>query len=276
VPRPSYPLFDHLTTLDGVVASPYSLDYHGRWAVDLESVERSWTSRTRALLVVSPNNPTGSSVRREELRELAAACIERDAALIGDEVFADYMWSGATADTGHVIREERALTFSLGGLSKTVGLPQVKLGWIAIGGPDRTVEDARARLELAADTYLSVSTPVQLAAEALFAGGAVVRSQIQARLAGNLETLAARAARTPSCQVLSADGGWSVVIQVPSFHSEEDLVLALLEEHDVVVHPGYFFDFPRESYLVVSLLGRPEEFAEGVSRVFARFDRGAP
>ncbi len=275
VPRPSYPLFEHLTTLDGVVARPYSLEYHGRWAIDLETVERAWTSRTRALLVVSPNNPTGSCVRSDELHELAAICAKREAVLIGDEVFADYLWADATADSGHVLLEASLLTFSLGGLSKTVGLPQVKLGWIAIGGPDQAVEHARARLELTADTYLSVSTPVQLAAEALFARGAAVRRQIQARLGRNLQMLRDRAARTPSCQVLTADGGWSVVLQVPSYQSEEDLVLALLEEDDVLVHPGYFFDFPRESYLVVSLLTRPEAFAEGVSRVFTRFDRRA-
>lgn len=274
VPRPSYPLFEHLSTLDAVVARPYSLEYHGRWTVDVESVQRAWSPRTRAVLVVSPNNPTGSCVRPTELVELAAICLKHDAALIADEVFADYMWSSPSAEPcGQVLFEPDVLSFRLGGLSKAVGLPQVKLGWMAIGGRQDIVRDAQARLELAADTYLSVSTPVQLSAASLLADGAAVRVQIQARLAKNLATLRERGARASSCQVLSADGGWSAVIQVPSYESEEDLVLACVEEDGVLVHPGYFFDFPRESFIVVSLLVRPDQFAEGIDRIFARFDR---
>ena len=276
VPRPSYPLFEHLSTLDGIVARPYLLEYHGRWTVDVDSVERAWSARTRAVLIVSPNNPTGSCVRTSELRELAAICARSDAALIGDEVFADYVWSsGAPEERGHLLLERDVLSFSLGGLSKTVGLPQVKLGWMAIGGPQETVRQAQARLELAADTYLSVSIPVQLSAPALLANGAGVRAQIQARLARNLEALGERIDRAASCQVLAADGGWSAVIQVPSYQPEEELVLALVEQDSVLVHPGYFFDFPRESFVVVSLLARPEEFAEGIDRLLARFDRRA-
>ena len=273
VPRPSYPLFDHLSALDGIVARPYSLEYHGHWSVDLASVEREWSSRTRALLVVSPNNPTGSCVRTNELHDLARICATRDASLIGDDVFADYMWPEVPEDRGHVLLEPDVLSFSLGGLSKTIGLPQVKLGWMAIGGPPRAVVDAKTRLELAADTYLSVSTPVQLSAGTLLANGAAVRRQIQARLTENLKALGERLARTSTCQVLAADGGWSAVIQVPSYQPEEDLVLALVEEDGVLTHPGYFFDFPRESFLIVSLLVRPDQFAEGLSRIFARFDR---
>jgi aspartate/methionine/tyrosine aminotransferase len=274
VPRPSYPLFDHLATLDGIAACPYSLDYHGRWSVDFESVERAWSRRTRAVLVVSPNNPTGSCVRASELHELAALCARRDAALISDEVFADYVWTTVPAqESGHVLFERDVLSFSLGGLSKTIGLPQVKLGWMAIGGPEDAVRQAHTRLELAADTYLSVSTPVQLAASTLLASGGAIRAQIQARLLKNLGVLRARAARTSSCQVLAADGGWSAVVQVPSFQPEEDLVLALVEEDGVLAHPGYFFDFPRESFVIVSLLAQPDQFAEGIDRVFARFDQ---
>ena len=274
VPRPSYPLFDHLATLDGIVACPYSLEYHGRWSVDFDSVERAWSPRTRAVLVVSPNNPTGSCVRAGELHALAAMCGRRDAALISDEVFADYMWATVPAqECGHVLFERDALSFSLGGLSKTIGLPQVKLGWMAIGGPEDAVRQAHVRLELAADTYLSVSTPVQLSASTLLANGAAIRAQIQARLLKNLDALRERAARTSSCQVLAADGGWSAVVQVPSFQPEEDLVLALVEEDGVLAHPGYFFDFPRESFVIVSLLAQPDRFAEGIDRVFARFDQ---
>ena len=276
VPRPSYPLFEHLSTLDGIVARPYLLEYHGRWTVDFDSVARAWSPRTRAVLVVSPNNPTGSWVRPSELRELAAMCARSDAALIGDEVFADYGWSsGSPKERAHVLFERDVLSFSLGGLSKTVGLPQVKLGWMAIGGPQDAVRQAQARLELAADTYLSVSTPVQLSAPTLLASGAAVRAQIHARLTQNLEALGQRVDRTSSCQVLAADGGWSAVIQVPSFQPEEELVLALVEQDSVLVHPGYFFDFPRESFVIVSLLARPDQFAEGIDRILGRFDRGA-
>jgi hypothetical protein len=276
VPRPSYPLFEHLSALDAVVARPYALEYHGRWTVDIESVQRAWSPKTRAVLVVSPNNPTGSCVRSSELADLAAICAKNDAALIADEVFADYMWSSRSAsECGHALAERDVLSFSLGGLSKTVGLPQVKLGWMAIGGPQDIVRGAHARLELAADTYLSVSTPVQLSAATLLAGGAAVRTQIQIRLAHNLAALNERAARAPSCQVLAADGGWSAVIQVPSYQPEEDLVVAFVEEDGVLVHPGYFFDFARESYVVVSLLARPDQFAEGIDRILARFDRSA-
>jgi alanine-synthesizing transaminase len=276
VPRPSYPLLEHLSRLDGIVARPYSLEYHGRWNVDLDSVGRAWSPRTRAMLVVTPNNPTGSCVRASEWHELAAACARSDAALICDEVFADYVWSSPSAGArGHVLFERDVLSFSLGGLSKTVGLPQVKLGWMAIGGPQDVVGQAHARLEVAADTYLSVSTPVQVSASTLLANGAAVRAQIQARLLKNREALGKRVAGTPSCQVLAADGGWSAVVQVPSYQPDEDLVLALVEEDGVLVHPGYFFDFPRETFVIVSLLVPTDQFAEGIDRIFARFDRTA-
>jgi aspartate/methionine/tyrosine aminotransferase len=212
-------------------------------------------------------------VRRDELRDMVGLCARYDAALIVDEVFADYAWStDVPGGTGRALDQSEALAFSLGGLSKTVGLPQVKLGWMALGGPDAAVDGALARLELAADTYLSVSTPVQLSAAELLARGASVRREIQSRVATNRESLAERAARTPSCQVLAGDGGWYAVVQVPSYESEEDLVVGLLEEDGVLAHPGYFFDFPRESFLVVSLIAPPDQFGEGIGRILRRFD----
>jgi hypothetical protein len=152
-------------------------------------------------------------------------------------------------------------------LSKSAGLPQVKLGWIAVDGPDALVLGALDRLELICDTYLSVSTPVQVAAPALMAGGAAIREQLQARVRGNYATLREAAAAHPVVEVLAADAGWSAVLRVPSKVSEEDLVLALLAERGVLVHPGFFFDFPREAFLVSSLLPEPAVFAEGVRRV---------
>jgi alanine-synthesizing transaminase len=270
VPRPSYPLFDHLTRLDEVMATPYDLEYHNRWTIDIASVERAITARTRALLLVNPNNPTGSFVKRDELDRLRRLCAENDVALIADEVFGDYeLEPGARADAPviDVIDARDVLVFSLGGLSKSAGLPQVKLGWIAVGGPDTLVERALERLELVCDTYLSVSTPIQAAASDLIARTAPVRAQIQARVAANYRHLVEHTATVPSCRVLHAEGGWYGVMQVPSLGSEEDLVVHLVDQVGVLVHPGYFFDFPGESYLVVSLLPRERMFADGVTRV---------
>jgi alanine-synthesizing transaminase len=277
VPRPSYPLFDHLTRLDVVVARPYDLDVHGAWAIDFASVERAFTTRTRAVLVVSPNNPTGSFVTHDELDRLAALCAPRDIAIIADEVFADYeLEAGAAKGAGRAASRRDALSFALGGLSKSVGLPQVKLGWMAVGGPERLVAEALERLELIGDTYLSVSTPVQLAAAELLARGAEVRSQIAIRVGANYRRLHAAVAAVPSCRVLGSDGGWYAVMQVPSLESEEDLVVRLLTADGVLTHPGYFFDFPRESFLIISLLPPPAIFAEGVARVLRHFDCPSP
>jgi len=275
VPRPSYPLFDHLTRLDLVVTRDYDLDVHSSWSIDFASLERAITPRTRAVLVVNPNNPTGSFISRDELDRLAAICAPRDIAIIADEVFADYeLEPGAASRAGRVSTRTDVLSFALGGLSKSVGLPQVKLGWMAVGGPDRLVADAIARLELVCDTYLAVSTPVQLAAAELLGCGASVRRQIGSRIVSNYRALQAAAAGVPSCRVLRSEGGWYAVVQVPSFEPEEDLVLRLLAD-GVLTHPGYFFDFPRESFLIVSLLPPEASFADGVSRVLRHFDRKA-
>jgi alanine-synthesizing transaminase len=282
VPVPSYPLFDHLTRLDGVEAIPYRLEYHGRWSVDFHTLDAGWTDRVRAVLAVSPNNPTGSMVTEEELTGMSARCAARDAALIIDEVFADYpLDDGATGrEAGDPASSTTAttsipggcLTFRLGGLSKSVGLPQVKLGWIAVGGPDALAVEALDRLELICDTYLSVSIAVQIAAPRLLEDGAAVRDCILDRVRTNYRSLRALADRYPSIDVLHGDGGWSAVLRVASTRSEEDLVLALLERDDVLVHPGFFFDFDREAYLVVSLLPEPAVFLEGVRRLMERAD----
>jgi alanine-synthesizing transaminase len=273
VPRPSYPLFEHLTTLDGVVAHPYDLAYHGSWTIDLGSLLERMNARTRAVLLVSPNNPTGSFVRAAELDVIAGECARAAVAIIADEVFADYeLVDGAGAAAGRPLSRNDVLIFALGGLSKSVGLPQVKLGWVAVAGPGPLVNEALSRLELVCDTYLSVSTPLQRAAGELLETGATVRHQIQTRIRQNLGLLTTRVSEQPQLRSLAAEGGWSAILQVPSLQSEEDLVLDLLDVDGVLVHPGYFFDFPRESYLVVSLLPPPAVFEEGVSRVLRHFD----
>jgi hypothetical protein len=272
VPQPSYPLFDHLTRLDLVAARHYDLDLEGGWSIDFASLEGALTPRTRAVLVVSPNNPTGSFISAAEIDRLSALCAPRGIAIVADEVFADYeLEPGAAARAGRVVRRQDVLSFTLGGLSKSVGLPQVKLGWIAVAGPEVFVAAALERLELLCDTYLAVSTPVQLAAAALLERGAAVRSRIAARVIGNYRALHAAAARTPSCRVLRSDGGWYAVLRVPTLEPEEELVLRLLEA-GVLAHPGYFFDFPRESFLIVSLLPPEAVFADGVARILRHFD----
>jgi alanine-synthesizing transaminase len=276
VPVPSYPLFDHLTALDGVRSVPYRLDYHGRWTMDVEDVERRWTDRVRGVLAVSPNNPTGSVLSPDELEALSTLCAKRGAALIIDEVFADYPLDGGQGPEargqGPEGRTEGPLIFRLGGLSKSAGLPQVKLGWILIDGPERVVCEAVDRLEVICDAYLSVSTPVQVAAPDLIEAGASVRAQILDRVRLNYRALILAASRHPAIEALPTEAGWSSVLRVPSTRTEEDLVVDLLERDGVLVHPGFFFDFPHEAFLVISLLAEPEAFDEGVRRVLERAD----
>lgn len=273
VPQPSYPLFALLTRLEGVAAQPYRLEYHGAWWIDRESVSAALTSRTRAVLVVSPNNPTGSLLRAADRDWLIDLCAQRGVTLIADEVFADYPLSprgdGCSAAGG-----EGVLTFSLGGLSKSVGLPQLKLAWLAASGPRPEVFEALRRLEMIADTYLSVSTPVQLAAPRLIDEGRTIRAAIADRLDRNLQQLRAMVSAHPAISLLEPEGGWSAVLRVPATQSEETLVLRALEEARVLVHPGYFFDFPREAFLVVSLLPEPDAFAAAISRLLPLAEAG--
>ncbi|HEX6162928.1 MAG TPA: pyridoxal phosphate-dependent aminotransferase [Vicinamibacterales bacterium] len=269
VPQPSYPLFEHLTRLESITPIPYALEFHGGWRIDLESLANAASDRVRAVLIVSPNNPTGSFLHRDDLEAISHLAVARGWAIIGDEVFADYPLDPAP-HAANVLAGADALTFSLGGLSKSAGLPQLKLGWIGFGGPAATVDRAMAAYELIADTYLSVSTPVQAAASELIEHGTAIRAQILVRLRRNLESLRKLAAAHPSIGVLPVEGGWSAVIQAPRIRSEEALVLELLEKDDVLVHPGYFFDFDREAFVIVSLIVDPARFDAGIARVLSR------
>lgn len=266
VPRPSYPLFEHLTRLESVEAVPYALDGHGGWRIDVETIAGQLSPSVKAVLVVSPNNPTGSFLHRDDLEALVELLRPRGIALIGDEVFEDYPLDAAPQACS-VLAQDEVAAFALGGLSKSVGLPQVKLGWFALAGPLHLKRDLLASYEVIADTYLSVSTPVQLAAPSLLSRGALVRAAIQERIARNLHALRRELAAVPAATVLGVEGGWSAVVQVPTTESEEALVLRLLSEHDVLVHPGYFFDFPRESFVIVSLLVDSSPFDLGVGRL---------
>ena len=268
VPAPSYPLFDSLGSLEGVRLSAYRLDYHGVWSIDRDSLARRLTSRTRALLVVSPNNPTGSRLREDDRDWLVGVAATRGLALISDEVFAEYPLRPAP-DAASLHETTGVLTFVLGGLSKSAGLPQLKLAWTTVSGPPALVDEALTRLEIIADTYLSVSTPIQLAAPALLDDTQSLRAQIQARLETNLTCLEQMTAGS-SLTLVRPEGGWSAVLRVPAIEPEEALVLRLLDDDHVLVHPGYFFDFDTEAWLVVSLLPEPDQFRDAVRRVVAR------
>jgi len=274
VPVPSYPLFDHLAGLEAVRLVPYRLEYHDAWRLDADDLVGRLDDRVRAILVVSPNNPTGSVLRRGDRDRLAAICAERQLALIGDEVFADFPIDAPSDWAVSVIDQPKALSVSLGGLSKSAGLPHLKLGWMALGGPDDLVEAALDRLELVADTYLSVGSPVQRATPRLLQLGSLVRDQIAARLSQNERTLRQAAAGYPACRVLPVEGGWSAVVRVPATRTDEEWALTLVERARVIVFPGFFFDFERDGHLVVSLLVTPVDFERGITRLFETIDRG--
>jgi hypothetical protein len=267
IPTPSYPLFEHLTSLEGVPALPYRLDYHGRWSLDTEGLHAS--EDVGAVVAVSPNNPTGSAITPGDLAALGARCSRSGAALILDEVFADYPLE---APLEPLAMPDDCVTVRLGGLSKSAGLPQVKLAWMALAGPPALLSTAMERLELIADTYLSVSTPVQVAASSLIAGGASVRAEILERVRHNYRVLRTAAARHPAVQVFAAEAGWSAILRVPSTRSDEELALALLEEAEVLVHPGFFFDLASGTHLVISLLPDRATFEEGIRRILEHVD----
>jgi aspartate/methionine/tyrosine aminotransferase len=274
VPAPSYPLFDYLAALEGVEVAAYPLALDDRFRFDPGAVaatlRRPAGRPPRAVVLVNPNNPTGTGLATPEREAIDRICAEAGVAIISDEVFLDYGWGGSPiATTAGLVAGAlpTALTFTLGGLSKGSALPQMKLGWILVDGPDAARAEALDRLDLIADSYLSVGTPVQQAAPRLLDLGAALGRRIQERLLANLDLLRQALPPGSPCRLLPADGGWTAVLQVPAIRSEEELTLALLSDEDLLVHPGYFFDFPREAFVVVSLLPEPDRFADGVTRL---------
>lgn len=262
VPAPSYPLFDHLARYEAAEIIPYRLAYDGTWHIDLPSLRAAITGRTKAIFVVSPNNPTGSYLKRDELAALASLGLP----VVSDEVFASYTLCDDATRAASALEASDALVFSLGGLSKLAALPQLKAAWIAIGGPDVLVTDVLARLELLGDTFLSVGTPVQLALPSLLASRHVVHDAIGARTRRNFAWLRGRLADEP-LTLLRAEGGWYATLRLPKITGEEAWVVGLFDEAGVYVHPGHFFDFDDEPFLVVSLLTPEHALREGVERV---------
>ncbi len=265
VPAPSYPLFDHLAKLDGVQARTYSLDADDGWRIDFPTLEAA-PENVRAVVVVHPNNPTGSFVHPDDARRLAALCSDRNWALIADEVFLPFPFNDSPGADFSFAGTNECLCFALGGLSKSVGLPQLKLSWMVVGGPADRAQSALEGLDYVADAYLSVSTPAALAAPKILAAAAPVHNEIAARCRTNLEELRARAASVRAVTCKSPDGGWSAVLRVPAVLSDEELCIRLLEE-GVSAHPGSPFQFPTEGYLVVSLLPPEGVFSEGIQRL---------
>jgi len=265
VPAPSYPLFEFLADLNEVRLVPYALIYDHGWQMDFHSLEAALTDRSRGVLVVHPNNPTGSFVKPEEAAALSMLCARRDMAVIADEVFLDYLLDGT--EPASFAGNRAALTFTLSGLSKIAGLPQMKMAWVVVNGPSALQRDAIARLEVIADTYLSQNAPVQLATPRLLARRCDVQGQIISRLRDNLAELDRQLAGQQLCRRLHVEGGWYAVLRVPVTGSDEELAISLVKEQSVFVHPGHFYDFPSDGYLVLSLLTPMAEFQEGVMRI---------
>ncbi len=273
IPRPGYPLLSYLARLDSLRACFYPLRYDSAegWSIDLDVLQALITPQTRAIVLIDPNNPTGSYVKQTEWKKIDAMCRRHDLALIVDEVFYDY-GAGGTAGIMpvHPYRFE-SLTFVLNGFSKLVGLPQLKLAWIVVGGEYGLSSAARSHLETLLDFYLSVATPVQHAAERLLVRRHAIQQQILSRIEANSRFLEERIASTGNCRVLQREGGWYAVVDILDMVSDEVRVIQLLKHDNTLVHPGFFYDFNREGFVVVSLLPGEDIFRSGASRLIRRY-----
>ena len=275
IPSPGYPLLSYLACFESLRSCSYPLRYnaHQGWSIDLDVLQALITPNTKAIVVVNPNNPTGSYVKQQELAALNAICSRHKLALIVDEVFSDFD-SGQTPDQVRTaVNRSTALTFVLNGLSKMVGLPQVKLAWIVVGGDPDPAKAARARLEMMLDFYLSVATPVQHATQRLLGQRQAIQRQILIRIAENSRFLQEKLTQTSNSRMLLREGGWYAIIEISDEVYDEDRVLQLLEHDNTLVHPGYFYEFRKEGFVVVSLLTPIEPFRAGIAGMITRFGR---
>jgi alanine-synthesizing transaminase len=269
VPAPSYPLFEFLAEIQDVRLVPYELVYDHGWQIEFESLRQGISKRTRAIMVVHPNNPTGHYSKQWEMDCLNAICRHHELAIVADEVFLDYSLDGAVRPS--FASNRGALTFTLSGLSKISGLPQMKCAWMVVSGPDALARDADARLEVIADTYLSPNAPVQWALPILLDLRHRIQRQLSTRVLQNLRTLDQLLEAQTGCKRLAVEGGWYAVLRVPVTRTDEELAIELLTTKHVMVHPGHFFNFPSDGYLVVSLITKPDEFREGIGRMLELF-----
>ncbi|HKN16565.1 MAG TPA: pyridoxal phosphate-dependent aminotransferase [Candidatus Sulfotelmatobacter sp.] len=265
VPKPSYPLFEFLADLQDVKLVSYPLIYDHGWQMDVPSLEKVLTRRTRGVVVVHPNNPTGSYVHVQEQESLNAFCAEHGLAIIADEVFLDHAHNGEP-QRSFVVNPD-VLSFTLSGVSKISALPQMKLAWIVTSGPAAQRDAAQARLEVIADTYLSMNAPIQWATPALLEQRRTVQRQLLDRVLVNLAELDRQLAAQKMCQRLNVEGGWYAILRIPVTQTDEELAVDLLRRKSVLVHPGHFYDFPSDGYLVLSLIAAQTEFAEGIKRL---------
>jgi len=265
VPKPSYPLFEFLADLQDVKLVPYPLIYDHGWQMDFPSLQKAVTGRTRGVVVVHPNNPTGSFVNQQERESLNRFCCEHEIAVIADEVFLDYAHDRAAHETFAVNPD--VLTFTLSGVSKVSALPQMKVAWIVTSGPAAEVEAGQSRLEVIADTYLSMNAPIQWATPVLLGQRKGVQEQLLNRVLANLKELDRQLVAQKACQRLTAEGGWYAVLRIPVTQTDEEFAVDLLRRKSVLVHPGHFYDFPTDGYLVLSLITQTEDFAEGVHQI---------
>jgi len=270
IPEPSYPLFEFLADIQDVQLVRYPLLYDHGWQIDLHALEQAITPRTRGVIVVHPNNPTGNYCKPEEMRKLSEICAGQGIAIIADEVFLDFALGGDRQAT--FASNSGALTFTMSGLSKICGLPQMKAAWLVVGGPPGSLKkEAVARLEIIADTYLSMNAPIQWALPTLLGQRREFQRQLMERVKENLAELDRQLAGQKSCGRLEVEGGWNAVIRVPATRSDEELALELLAAKGVYVHPGHFYDFPSEGFVVVSLISPKRDFAEGTGMLLSMF-----
>lgn len=269
IPTPSYPLFDLLADIQDVRLVRYPLVYDRGWQVDFHALEAALTTRTRAIIVVHPNNPTGHFTKPEERSRLNQLCAAKQIAVIVDEVFLDFSLS-VKPQTSWAANSE-ALTFTMSGLSKICGLPQMKVAWLVTSGPEDLKAQALDRLEVIADTYLSMNAPIQHAIPEFLERRPEFQQQLVSRAKGNLAELDRLLSAQKACSRLALEGGWYAVLRVPATLTDEEVALDLLEKEGVYVHPGHFYDFPSDGYLIVSLIAPEREFAEGIKRLLSIF-----
>jgi alanine-synthesizing transaminase len=262
VAQPSYPLFDFLADLEDVRLRSYPLFYDNGWWIDFAELEKRVGPRTKAIVVVHPNNPTGHTTGAAERERLQEICLRHGLALIVDEVFLDYPLEEGAGLRSFAVGEHPVLTFCLSGMSKSAGLPQMKVGWIVGLGPEGVRSQAMGRLEVIADTFLSMNAPVQGALPLWLAGRRGVQGQILERVRGNLEL-----AKRSGVEVLRVEAGWSAILRLPQLGGDGDVAESLLREEGVVVHPGSFYGIPELGRVVVSLLGPRDQFEEGLERI---------
>ena len=265
IPTPSYPLFDFLADIQDVKLKRYPLIYDHGWQIDFHGLQQAMTERTRGVIVVHPNNPTGHFTKPAEMAQLSQICATRQMTIIADEVFLDFALEEQRPQS--FTSSQEALTFTLSGLSKISGLPQMKFAWLATSGPENLKTEALSRLEMIADTFLSMNAPVQLAAAAFLEQRYSFQSQLMQRVRNNLKELDGQLAAQLHCSRLELEGGWYAVLRVPATRSDEELAIALLQEKDVYVHPGHLYDFHQEGILVVSLITPESVFATGLARL---------